>query len=579
MGPLAFLLSLARIIIAVLLVVLSPTVAISDSAASWIAYISFLIQGLVLLLLLFVITYKFFELIIRVLGSVPFDESRSPRGGGLFGALRKLRGGGTGGKKRRGGAGGGGATAKSNAARRRAIEERRRRNLHREQYGTGASDRSSVQTRTHMLPSAARPAGHSRTSLGPSHSPFPSAGLDEDGYIMSAMSSRGWDSASEASSQRPGFVKPGSYAAGGPILRSVQQHWGHSQVSMSSSPAPASAIIVPAAAVSSSQGGGSANSSFSRVGGGKASHSNPYKLVQPPGSNAYPPYPPTTDLYGPHTPALGERRGSQSGTVEFANASSHSPNYIGGVPTRPSLSLPSSSALLSNSVSPAGGRGRLDDEHNRRPSARVRKGQFANQGGFFGRFKKQRAQYSDDEFTESDTDDENTSTRKGGWGALAGLGGLRGGRKKKGGRGSGDGYSSAEDAPPAPVEAPSGETGFSVVRKPRPRPSPTATSTSGGALGASTSSSSAPPPKATDFASPDTPTTPTTPSHSVNHPLLPSSSAIASSTSPRPSLPPGARAPASASSPPPPHVSVEAPSRPGSLRGEASGVAWEEREE
>lgn len=576
MGPLAFLLSLARIIIAVLLVVLSPTVDISDSAASWIAYIVFLVQGLILLLLVFVVAFKFLELVVRVVGGVPFDESRSPRGGGFSGALRKLRGGTSGGKKRRSGGGGGGAAAaKSNAARRRAIEERRRRNIHREQHGTGASDRSSVQTRTHMLPSAARPAGHSRTSLAQSPSPFPSAGLDEDGYIMSAMSSRGWDSASEASSQRPGYVKPGSYAAGGPILRSVQQHWGHSQVSMASSPAPASAVIVPAAAVAPSSQPGSTNSSFSRVGGGKASHSNPYKLVQPPGANAYPPYPPTAaDVYSSHSPTLvrpsNDRRGSQSGVVD-----SHSPNYIGGNPTRPSFSLPSSSALLSNSVSPAGGRGRLDDEHNRRPSARVRKDQLASSGGFFGRFKKQRVQYSDDDdFTESDTDDEGTRTRKGGWGGLAGLGGFRGGKKMKGGRGGGDGNSSAEEAPPTPVEAVGGETGFSVVRKPRPRPSPASTATSAAALG--TSTSSVPPVKATDFAHPQSPTTPATPAHTATDALLDSYSTPSSSN--RPSLPPGARAPA-APSPPPPHVSVEAPSRPASLRGEATGVSWEESEE
>ncbi|GAA5862778.1 hypothetical protein JCM8547_006542 [Rhodosporidiobolus lusitaniae] len=571
MGALAFLLSLARIIIAVLLVVLSPTVNISASAASWIAYIVFLVQGLVLLLLVFVAAFKLLELLVRVIGGVPFDESRSPRGGGLFGAIRKIRGGKGGGKNRRRQGGGGGA--QSSAAKRRAIEERRRRNLHRERFGTGASDRSSVQARTHMLPSAARPAGHSALSLngGGSNSPFPSAGLDDNDYIMSAMSSRGWDSASEASSQRPGFVKPGSYAAAssGPILRSVQQHWGHSQVSMSSSPTPTSAIIVPAAAQTSSPPStGSGGSGFTRVGGGRASHSNPYQQVSPPSSspNAYPPYPPSSsaDIYGSPSSGLGVppsnlRRNSQSAIVELANTSpGHSPNYIGGTQTRPSLSLPSSSALLSNSVSPAGGRGRLDDAHNRRPSARVRARQ-ANQGGFFGRFKKQRAvEYSDEELTdETDTDEENVRPKKGGWGALAGA---FGGGKRKGR--TGGGYSSAEDEPaPSSLkvhEEEPAEKGFSVVRKPRPRPSPSAaTATSSDPLAASQQ------PIATDFAaSPpnsSVPGTPTTATQGPSDPLL----ATVDHQQPLP------------------HVSVEAPSRPGSIREEGvEGVVgeWEVRE-
>ncbi|GAA5831830.1 hypothetical protein JCM11251_003901 [Rhodosporidiobolus azoricus] len=583
MGPLAFLLSLARIVIAVLLVVLSPTVNVSAQAASWIAYICFLAQGLVILLLIFVLAFKFFELVVRVIGGVPFDESRSPRGGGLFGALRKLdRRGGGGGKKRRTN----GGAARANAAKRRAVEERRRRNLHRERYGgTGGSERSNAPSRTHMLPSAARPAGHSSLSLNGSNAPFPSNGLDEDGFIMSAMSSRGWDTASESSSQRPGYVKPGAYASA-PILRNVQQHWGHSQVSMSSSPAPASAIIVPAAVQSTTPSAGSAGSgSFTRVGGGRASHSNPYQLVagSAPGANStvYPPYPASSaDLYNSPTSGLvmpgNQRRQSQTAIVELANASS--PHLIGGAPTRPSLSLPSSSALLSNSVSPAGGRGRLDDEHNRRPSARVRSRQLANQGGFFGRFKKQRPQYSDEEdFTdETETDEETDAGRKrrsgGGWGALAGLGGAFRGGKKKPRRSSGGAYSSAEDEPvPESAAEETGEKGFSVVRKPRPRPSPHLAASASG-------------PKATDFAA-STPTsansaTPTTPVHAPHDPLLGASTSSGGSSTgiALPPPVPGA-ADAARATPPPPHVSIEAPSRPGSLKGEVIGEAWEEREE
>ncbi|GAA5983259.1 hypothetical protein JCM11641_002239 [Rhodosporidiobolus odoratus] len=564
MGPLAFLLSLARIVMAVLLVVLSPTVNVSASAASWIAYIVFLVQGLVLFLFIWVVAFKFLELIVRVIGGVPFDESRSGQGGGFFGALRKLDrrggGGGGGGKKQRNGAG------RSNLAKKRAIEERRRRNLHSARYGgTVASDRSSVAARTYMLPSAVRPAGHSSLSLNGSNAPFPSSGLDEDGFIMSAMSSRGWDSASEASSQRPGFVKPGAYSAnaGGPILRNVQQHWGHSQVSVGSSAAPASGIIVPAAAaVPAAASTGSGGSGFARVGGGRATHNNPYKLVnagQTAVGTAYPPYPASSaDMYS--TPAFvtpAQRQHSSTAAVELANGPN--PNLIGGAPTRPSLTLPSSSALLSNSVSPAGGRGLLDDEHNRRPSARARGRDAAKQGGFFGRFKKQRPEYSDEEYTdETDTDDEAARPKRGGWGALAGLGGaLRGGRGKGGRRGE----SNSAEEEPAPLEPPaaeSGEKGFSVVRKPRPRPSAVTTP----------SAAPADQPKATESAASSSsvpPDTPGTPAHASSDPLLAS----------YPSTPPPS---SSRNTPPPPHVSVEAPSRPGSLKGEEVGASWEEQE-
>ncbi|BGP44969.1 hypothetical protein JCM10450v2_000784 [Rhodotorula kratochvilovae] len=571
MGPLAFLLSLARIVIAVLLVVLSPTVDVSPAAASWVTYVIFLAMGLVLVLLLAVLAFKLLELLVRLIGGVPFDESRSPRGGGLFGALRKLdrrAGGGAGssGKKRRQ------VDPRSQAARRRAIEERRRRNLHRERFaggtagGTagGRSDISSVGTATYMLPSAVRPAGHpgaggSTLSLGGGTSPFPSAGLvDDEGFIMSAMSTRGWESASEASSSRPGYVRPGAYASissGGPILRSGPQHWG-SQINVASTaPPPASAVVVAAAPVVTPAPGASGGSSgFTRVGGGRASHSNPYQLANAPSSptgTAYPPYPSSSaDLYGP-------RRLSHSGGGEHAASP-----ILGGMSpaqrqaSRPSISgLPYSSALLSNSVSPGG---RLDDEHNRRLSTRVRARQGDRQGGFFGRFKRSRPQYSDDEYTdETDTDEETSRAGPGGRrGVLAALGGgWRGAKGVKKGRrqGSGDDYrATGGDADePAFEPAPAAEKGFSVVRKPRPGPSP--------ALATATAPAPSSAVQATDFAAaPQTPIT---------------------AASPAPEDPLLHRTSTSAPTPPPPHVSVEAPSRPGSLHGEVVVGNWEEERE
>lgn len=496
MGPLAFLLSLARIIIAVLLVVLSPTVDVSASAGSWLTYVILLCAGLVLLLFVFVVACKLFELCIRIVGGVPFDESRSPRSGGLFGAIRKLNGRGSArsNKHRRQNR----PNAQSAAARRRAIEERRRRNVHRERVAHGNDD-ASINTHTYMLPSAVRPAGHpggaveSAHSLTPTNSPFPSSGLiDDDGFIMSAMSSRGWDSPST----RSGGGLYSGVQPSGPILRPGPQQWSSELSVAATAPAASATLVAPAV-----MGGGSRNppgtsSGFTRVGGGKATHSNPYQLAKE-AETAYPPYPPVSsaDMYAP-------RRSSQGafGAEAMPPAQRQA--------SRPSLTLPSSSALLSNVVSPGG---RLDDEHNRRLSTRARARQ-ARKGGFFGRFKSQPI-YSDDDFSD-DSDDSDTAE-----------GGQRG-RKKRGGLLGllGGGQATAknrstttdayvpDDPYEPPFEAPaadSGEKGFSVVRKPRPRPA---------AAGAS------------------------------------------------PSLPPGAEPPSSIS--PAPHVSVEAPSPPASLRGE-----------
>lgn len=449
MGPLAFFLSLARIIIAVLLVVLSPTVNVSTSAGSWLAYVIFLCAGLVLLLLLLVAVCKLVELCVRLIGRVPFDESRSPRSGGLFGALRKINGKGSRRHPSSKTAQRNRAARQSEASRQRAIEERRRRNLHRERLAHG-SDGASVNTHTFMLPSAARPAGHagaagSAHSLTPTNSPFPSSGLvDDDGFIMSAMSSRGWDSPS---------IRSGPYP-GGPILRPGPQQWS-SELSVGTD-APAASATLVAPPMNASVGQAGASSGFSRVGGGRASHSNPYQLAQD-AVTAYPPYPPVSsaDMYAP-------RRSSHGA---FTETSSMPPAQRQA--SRPSLTLPSSSALLSNTVSPGG---RLDEEHNRRLSTRV-KARQARKGGFFGRFKSQPA-YSDEDFSD-DSDSDAESRAPGGPGRKSGgglLGRLVGAAPRRSDRKQEHDAHEMYEPPFEPPPTDSGEKGFSVVRKPRPRP-------------------------------------------------------------------------------------------------------------
>jgi hypothetical protein len=432
MGPLAFLLSLSRIIIAVLLVVLSPAVDVAPSASSWIAYIVFLVQGLVLLLLMLVLAFKIFEFIIRLVGDVPFDESRSPRAGGLSGALRKCDRGGRG-KSRRGrasGGKGGGRGGTAGAGRRRDLED-----LRRTQRQVGSE--STVGTHTRLLGAGHRGQQSQASSLsyadtgGTSSYPRyqPNQGEDEGGFIMSAMSSGPWTSSS------PGYVKPGAYSTGGPVLRSGPT-WGD-QVT-----------VVPAA-----------STGFARVGGGRATYSNPYQLANSP-STAYQSYPsPSANLYGAATPSSSHatgsgnpRRLSQSAVIEMAsadpltNATRHA--------TRPSLAQPpSSSALLSNTVS-----------HYSSPTiSPAASSSKKAQTGFFGRFRKPKRANSDDASDDSDDDSDDDDERP------------AKGAKKWGLRfGGGGGKRKSEEVKPEPEpDEGGGETGFVVTRKPRPRPSRT----------------------------------------------------------------------------------------------------------
>ncbi|GAA5872660.1 hypothetical protein JCM16303_004595 [Sporobolomyces ruberrimus] len=534
MGPLAFLLSLARIVIAVLLVVLSPTVAISNEAGSWIAYIIFLVQGLIILLLLSVLVFKFFELVIRIFGRVPFDESRSGRGGGLFGALRKL-------DRVRGGKKGGQNPGANGAAKKRAIEARRRKNRQLRERLAGPSE-TTIGTRTHMLAHPGRP-GHASPSSSMSLDTrrYASSGVvDEDGYALSSLGREGWGGS--GSSGRTGYMKPGAYASsaasGGPVLRNAPAAWGEHPVTL----VPATAAPPPASTTSSG---------FTRVGGGRATHKNPYEYANSPATAAYPPYPPaSSDAYGvPSRNSMpgNPRRMSQSAIVEMAgaNATADSPPLSRHV-TRPSLQLPSSSALLTNTVSHYSN---LEDD--RRPvRSRTR-------GGFFGRFKKRRATMSEDDFTDDtdDSDEDGPSRRK--WGGLK-LGAWKRGRSDAQSSSNGRYEADAPVASAAQEPPDTGEKGFSVVRKPRARPTapPVPTpSTVSSEVEQLKDSVAAPPVKPRQEAVDETPLTPTAES---SDPLLSSRHV--------PSLPPGAA---------PPHVFVEAPSRPTSLRGESFGY-WED---
>ncbi|EGG08810.1 uncharacterized protein MELLADRAFT_115893 [Melampsora larici-populina 98AG31] len=89
MAPLSFVFSVSRIITAVILVVLTPTVSLGSIATGWLTYVILLLQAIVFLLLLLMLLVKIVELGLRLIAHIPFDETRSTRSGGLKGAIRR----------------------------------------------------------------------------------------------------------------------------------------------------------------------------------------------------------------------------------------------------------------------------------------------------------------------------------------------------------------------------------------------------------------------------------------------------------------------------------------------------------
>ncbi|KAM0793143.1 hypothetical protein ACM66B_000619 [Microbotryomycetes sp. NB124-2] len=440
MGPLAFILCLARIIIAVLLVVLSPSVAVSDSAAAWIAYIILLVQGVVWLMFLFILMSKFFELVIRVLGGIPFDESRSPRAGGLGGAVRKLeRSSGGGNMQHQQRKGKKGKASRKAAAAAVANASRQSSDLHRATLH--APSETTVGTHTRLLdrsrPRSQTPQSSFTQGDAASRS-FYGSNTEDDGFIMSAMSSGPWASA--------GHVRPGEYASStGPVIRSGPMRGDQ-------------ATVVPAVS----------SSGFARISGGRASSTNPYQQVDG-GSGGDSATNPgiarsSADAYSTR-PTGNPRRMSQSAVIEMAATAADDPrgagtNLVTRHQSRPSLSHPpSSSALFSNTVAP---QYPPTSPHLQRAPSRAH-----TKGGFFGRFRKDKPQPTSDMSSDDDSDDEDydTGRQRNKWSRPLNLIGIR--RGKQSDETENDRFTGMfeVDTPPAQRE-------FVVQRKPRPGPRP-----------------------------------------------------------------------------------------------------------
>jgi hypothetical protein len=230
MGLISFLFCVARIVIAVLLVILAPAISVGTGPDGWVAYGILIILGLIYLAYALMLIIKVIEAIVRIVGGVPFDQSRHVVDSGLFGACGLL-----------------GCCGGSRKARRR--NKRSGKPSSRAGYTqteSGLRSPQSHQTDLSFPPTIAVATGrgsvHSSgpppSVLKPEHAlrPYREESDDENGYIMGA-----WQPFQNRSS---GYI---------PVTDTV------------------AASTAPPATKSSG---------FSRVGGGRAHIDSPYAITQ-----------------------------------------------------------------------------------------------------------------------------------------------------------------------------------------------------------------------------------------------------------------------------------------------------------
>ncbi|KAF9478679.1 hypothetical protein BDN70DRAFT_895553 [Pholiota conissans] len=299
MGLISFLFCVARIVIAVLLVILTQAISIGPGPGGWVAYGILIILALVYLALVLMLIAKIIEGTLRILFGIGFDKSRHTSDTGLLGVLGMLG---------LSCCGGGGRKKKKNS---RSASRRNRRGSKSYLNGNGhslsmdrESDLSSYMppalgtqgraTPPHFLGSDSRKGStHSQppSVLKPEHAnrPYKEEGdVEDEGFIMGA-----WQPFPRASlgttNSGPGYspIGAGDSAAGLGIAGGQTPR---------PSPAP--------------------SSGFTRVGGGRAHIDSPYAIS----SNA------TSSTHA--FPSLGQQsvhsqaRQSQSQVTEYSSAAS-----------------------------------------------------------------------------------------------------------------------------------------------------------------------------------------------------------------------------------------------------------------
>ncbi|KAK2465977.1 hypothetical protein APHAL10511_001618 [Amanita phalloides] len=233
MGLISFLFCVARIVMAVLLVILTPTISIGPGPAGWVAYGILIIMALIFLALGLMLLVKLLEAAIRIVGRIDFDRSRHVMDSGLVGVLGLL-----------------GCCGSSPGGRRHRHSKTRRAEKTSNRFRVSNSSEMpplNPRATTNDPPRAESPfpdsalrkssanSGPPPSVLRPEHALLPyREDSDDEGYIMGA-----WK---PFASQRPGYSP-----IGGP------HHAGASSPSQK-------------------------QSGFSRVGGGKAHIDSPYSI-------------------------------------------------------------------------------------------------------------------------------------------------------------------------------------------------------------------------------------------------------------------------------------------------------------
>ncbi|KAJ7755790.1 hypothetical protein B0H16DRAFT_1315397 [Mycena metata] len=223
MGLISFLFCVARIVVAVLLVILTPAISIGDGSGAWVAYGILVILALVYLALSLMLLIKIVEAAVRIIGRVGFDRSNHSVDSGLLGACGLL--GCCGSRKRR-------------VPRHRAGPRQARARGYASPIARTSDTSSTYAPPAALGTDSKKDSIHSQqppSVLRPEHAlrPYREDSDDESGYIMGA-----WQPF-----PRPGYI---------PVK----------------DPTPPLAAPVP-------------SSGFSRVGGGRAHIDAPYAAIAP----------------------------------------------------------------------------------------------------------------------------------------------------------------------------------------------------------------------------------------------------------------------------------------------------------
>ncbi|KAL1734429.1 hypothetical protein EV714DRAFT_245374 [Schizophyllum commune] len=244
MGLISFLMCVARVVIAVLLVILTPTIDIGAGPGGWVAYGILVICALVYLAFTIMLILKLIEALVRIIGRVGFDQSTHTVDTGLLGACGML--GCCGSRRRRRRRGKPQRTSPTN----NIYDPKNTQHM----YNVGKGSPTSPNMYAPQPPfasNASKASSHSEppSVLRPEHALRPyREDSDDEGYIMAPFGNAKFANMSRPNS---GYLPVNEQSA------------------------------EPAQASGSSKGG------FSRVGGGRAHIDNPYATLPAAGGSMH----------------------------------------------------------------------------------------------------------------------------------------------------------------------------------------------------------------------------------------------------------------------------------------------------